>query len=103
MNHSLKRKRNTQMGTPSSRQNMIIEELRIIQEDIKSISSQQPTQKAILERIEAQVLKTNGRVTALEQSDNQTKGSIRMLSWVVGIFISLIPIIFTMHQLFIKK
>lgn len=40
--------------------------------------------KEILERIEAQTMKTNGRVTALEEKENKRDGSWTTLKWILG-------------------
>lgn len=75
------------MPTPSSRQNMIIDELRIIQNDVKDLSSFKGDVKSInesLKRIETQVNKTNGRVSGLENWRNRIVGAMGIVGLLIG-------------------
>lgn len=73
-------KKDSKMPSPSSRQNMIIEELRIIQNDVKDLAGV----KDILARIEIQVTKTNGRVSNLEAWRNRIVGAMGVLGVILG-------------------
>ena len=79
-------KQGKQMPRQSSQQ-MIVEELRIIQNDVKGLSQFRGDIgriEDILTRIETQVVKTNGRVGNLEAWRNRMVGAIGVLSAVLG-------------------
>ncbi len=87
----------------SSNQDIILEELRIIQEEMKASNILLAKLSTTSESIEAQTIKTNGRVTKLEQVQNEQRGSIKIIAWTIGVVLSILPIIFTLHQLFFIK
>jgi len=70
-----------------SSQQMIVEELRIIQNDVKGLAQFSNDVKRIeqtLIRIEMQVTKTNGRVSNLEAWRNRIIGAVGVISGVLG-------------------
>lgn len=73
-------------NTSSSRQNMIIEELRIIQTDVKELAGI----KDAVDRIEKQVTKTNGRVSSLEAWRNRIVGAVGVLGLLATYLLSLL-------------
>ena len=79
-------KQGTAMPRQSSQQ-MIVEELRIIQNDVKGLSQFRGDIKRIedtLIRIETQVTRTNGRVSGLENWRNRILGAVGVISAVLG-------------------
>jgi len=74
------------MARTNSNQNMIIDELRIIQHDLKDLSGVKET----LERIEKQVVRTNGRVTSLESWRNRIAGALAVIGAVIGYIVTFI-------------
>jgi hypothetical protein len=69
-----------------SSQQMIVEELRIIQNDVKGLVEFRGDVRRIEEtlvRIEKQVVKTNGRVGSLEAWRNRIVGAVGVLSGVL--------------------
>ena len=72
------------MPRSNSNQNMIIDELRIIQTDLKDLSGVKET----LERIEKQVIRTNGRVSALESWRNRIVGAVTVIGALLGYIVT---------------
>ena len=72
------------MPRSNSNQSMIIDELRIIQTDLKDLSGVKET----LERIEKQVIRTNGRVSALESWRNRIVGAVTVIGALLGYIVT---------------
>lgn len=75
------------MPAKNSNQDMIIEELRLIQSDVKEIAAVKGDIKRIEEvliRIETQVTKTNGRVSSLEAWRNRIVGAMGVIGAILG-------------------
>lgn len=61
-----------------------------IQKQIGDLKSETTGQSEVLKRIDAQVQKTNGRVTILENGDNYRKGKMAVIGAIAGSIASII-------------
>lgn len=84
-----------------SNQDIILDELRIIQSEMKANSILLAKLSTTSESIETQTIKTNGRVTVLETTQNEQRGSIKALAWAMGVIVGAIPIIIAIHKYFL--
>ena len=58
--------------------------------DIKNINV---NQNKTLDRIETQTIKTNGRVSKLEEVNSNREGQNKVIVWIVGIFLIILATI----------
>lgn len=61
-----------------------------IQKQLGDLKAHTTGQNEILKRIDGQVQKTNGRVTALETNDNYRKGKLAVIGAIAGSIASVI-------------
>lgn len=62
-----------------------IDKLVSVQSDMHS---KQEVIKSKVERIETETIKTNGRVTKVEAWQNTKNGELRIICWIVGVFVA---------------
>lgn len=80
------------MQKPSN-QDILLEELRIIQSEMKSANITLGKVTTTLENVERQTIKTNGRVTKVEERLNMHRGGIIVAWGLVGIAVAIIKYI----------
>lgn len=84
-------------------QDILLDEITQLREESQKQSNILTRVSTVLDSIETQTTKTNGRVTVLEEVQNRQSGSIKTLAWVISIVLAGIPILLTVHQLFLIK
>ncbi len=80
------------MQKPSN-QDILLEELRIIQSEMKSANITLGKVTTTLENVERQTIKTNGRVTKVEERLNMHRGGIIVAWGLVGLAVAIIKYI----------
>lgn len=80
------------MPKPSN-QDIILEELRIIQSEMKSANITLGKVTTTLENVERQTIKTNGRVTKVEERLNMHRGGIIVAWAAIGLAVAIIKFI----------
>jgi hypothetical protein len=76
------------MPKPSN-QDILLEELRIIQDEMKSANITLGKVTTTLENVEKQTIKTNGRVTKVEERLNMHRGGIVVAWALIGLVVAI--------------